>query len=83
MPTKRCEILVVTSFLLGCLSFNFSFAAEIPTGKAEDVGMPSERLLRINTAMQRHIDAGDIQGAVTMVARRGKLVHFETHGLID
>ncbi|MEZ7831301.1 MAG: serine hydrolase domain-containing protein, partial [Gammaproteobacteria bacterium] len=45
--------------------------------------MSSERLLRINTAMQRHIDAGDIQGAVTMVARRGKLVHFETHGLMD
>jgi len=65
------------------LSLNFSFADEIPTGVAEDVGMSSERLLRINTAMQRHIDAGDIQGAVTMVARRGKLVHFETHGLMD
>jgi CubicO group peptidase (beta-lactamase class C family) len=83
MPTTPCKILVATSFLLGCLSFNFSFAAEIPTGKAEDVGMSSGRLLRINTAMLRHIDAGDIQGAVTMVARRGKLVHFETHGLMD
>ena len=83
MPTTLWKILVAASFLLGCLSFNFSFSAEIPTGKAEDVGMSSERLLRINTAMQRHIDAGDIQGAVTMVARRGKLVHFETHGLMD
>ena len=83
MPTTTRKILVATSFLLGCLSFNFSFSAEIPTGKAEDVGMSSERLLRINTAMKRHIDAGDIQGAVTIVARRGKLVHFETHGLMD
>jgi len=83
MPTSSHRILAATSFLLGCLSINFSFATEIPTGKAEDVGMSSERLLRINTAMQRHIDAGDIQGAVTMVARRGKLVHFETHGLMD
>ena len=33
--------------------------------------------------MQRQIDAGHIQGAVTAVARRGKLVHFETHGLMD
>lgn len=83
MPTTLRRTLVATSFLLGCLSFNLSFADDIPRGKAEDVGMSSERLLRINTAMQRHIDAGDIQGAVTLVARRGKLVHFETHGLLD
>ena len=58
-------------------------AAEIPAAVPEEVGMSSERLDRINTVMQRHIDAGDIQGAVTVVARRGKLVHFETHGLMD
>ena len=58
-------------------------AAEIPTSSAEAVGLSSERLLRINSAMQRHIDAGDIQGAVTVVARRGKVVHFETHGMMD
>ena len=33
-------------------------AAEIPTSSAEAVGLSSERLLRINSAMQRHIDAG-------------------------
>ncbi|MEZ7831636.1 MAG: hypothetical protein QMC06_08790 [Gammaproteobacteria bacterium] len=48
--TRR--ILVATSFLLSCLSSSFSFAAQIPTGKAEDVGMSCERLQRINTAMQ-------------------------------
>ena len=58
-------------------------AAEIPAVVPEEVGMSSERLDRINTVMQRHIDAGDIQGAVTVVARHGKLVHFETHGLMD
>ncbi|SVB82401.1 uncharacterized protein METZ01_LOCUS235255, partial [marine metagenome] len=51
--------------------------------RPEDVGMSSQRLLRIATAMQRHIDSGRIQGAVTAVARRGKVVHFETHGLMD
>ena len=56
---------------------------EIPTAEAESVGMSTERLLRIDTAMQRHIDAGDIQGAVTAVARRGKVVHFKAHGLMD
>jgi CubicO group peptidase (beta-lactamase class C family) len=58
-------------------------AAEIPAAEPESVGMSSERLLRIDATMQRQIDAGHIQGAVTAVARRGKLVHFNTHGLMD
>ena len=56
---------------------------EIPVAEPESVGMSAERLQQINAAMQRHIDAGKIQGAVTAVARRGKVVHFEAHGLID
>ena len=51
--------------------------------KPEDVGMSSERLHRIHEAIQRHIDAGEISGAVTLVARRGRVVHFEAHGLMD
>ncbi len=56
---------------------------EIPVAEAESVGMSTERLQRIDTAMQRHIDAGKIQGAVTALARRGKVVHFKGHGLMD
>ena len=44
-------------------------------------GRSRQRLNRIDTAMQRHIEAGKIQGAVTALARRGKVVHFEAHGL--
>lgn len=59
------------------------WAEKIPTVKPEKVGMSSERLERINDVMQRHIDAGDIQGGITIVARRGKIVHYETHGMMD
>ncbi len=72
---------VITLSCLAC--FNLALAAEIPEAKPEDVGMSTERLERINIVMQRHIDAGNIQGAVTAVARRGKLVHFQSHGLLD
>lgn len=69
---------------LTALAAGLAAAQDIPwANSAEDVGMSSERLQRINTVMQRHIDAGDIQGAVTVVARQGQLVHFETHGLMD
>ena len=68
---------------LGAISAIAVCGGEIPVAEAESVGMSTERLLRIDTAMQRHIDAGDIQGAVTVVARRGKVVHFKAHGLMD
>lgn len=58
-------------------------AGEIPKGKPEEVGMSSQRFERIHEAIQRHVDAGEISGAVTLVARRGRLVHFEAHGLMD
>jgi CubicO group peptidase (beta-lactamase class C family) len=56
---------------------------EMPQAKAESVGMSTEGLKRIDEIMQGHIDAGTIQGAITAVARRGKVVHFSTHGEMD
>ena len=58
-------------------------AEEMPAALPEEVGMSSELLVRIGAAMRRHIDSGEIQGAVTAVARRGKVVHFEAHGMMD
>ena len=39
--------------------------------------MSSERIRRVAETVQRHIDAKDVAGAVTLVARRGKIVEFE------
>jgi CubicO group peptidase (beta-lactamase class C family) len=58
-------------------------AASLPTAKPEEVGLSSERLQRIHQMVMRHVEAGDISGAVTIVARRGRVVHFESHGLMD
>jgi CubicO group peptidase (beta-lactamase class C family) len=55
----------------------------LPTARAESVGMSTEGLRRIDEKMREHIDAGDIQGGVTIVARHGKVVHFSTHGKMD
>lgn len=58
-------------------------AASLPVAKPEDVGLAPERMPRIHEAIMRRVEAGDISGAVTMVARRGHLVYFEAHGLMD
>jgi CubicO group peptidase (beta-lactamase class C family) len=53
------------------------------TSKAEEVGVSTERLARIHETVAKHIDAKDVSGAVTLMARRGKIVHFEAQGLAD
>lgn len=58
-------------------------AALAPVNRPEDVGLSSERLQRINQFVQRYVDDKEITGAVTMVARRGKIAHFEAQGLMD
>ena len=58
-------------------------AATLPNAKPEEAGFSSERLQRIHQMLQRRIDASDIAGAVTLVARNGRITHFEAHGLMD
>jgi CubicO group peptidase (beta-lactamase class C family) len=58
-------------------------AAGVPVGKAEEVGLSTERLKRIDDVIQRYIDAKEISGAVTLVARKGRVAHFEARGLMD
>ena len=58
-------------------------AGAVLVTRAEDVGMSSERLEAIGVGMRRLIDEKKIPGTVTLVARRGKVVHFEANGLRD
>ena len=69
-------------FLLPLLAAQLT-AGDMPLAKPEEAGMSADRLHRIHEAIQRHVDAGEISGAVTLVARRGRIVHFEAHGLMD
>ena len=57
--------------------------AAAPTGKPEDVGLSSERLKRVAELVQRHVTAGSFSGAVTLVARNGRIAYYEAQGLMD
>jgi CubicO group peptidase (beta-lactamase class C family) len=46
-------------------------------------GMSRDRLGRIAGVMKQEIDKGAFAGAVTLIARRGEVVHFEAHGFQD
>ena len=53
------------------------------TAKPEEVGLSSERLKRIHDLMERRIETRDISGAVTLVARRGRVAYLDAQGLMD
>jgi CubicO group peptidase (beta-lactamase class C family) len=54
----------------------------MPT-KAEELGMSSPRLARIAEHFQRYIDAGQLAGTLTLIARRGHVVYFEPQGHLE
>jgi CubicO group peptidase (beta-lactamase class C family) len=58
-------------------------AGQLPTAKAENVGMSSERLARLPEGMKALVDNGKLAGVVTMVSRHGKVVEFDATGKRD
>src|SRR5215470_17095580 len=61
-----------------------SAAAEgLPYAKPEEVGLSSERLGRLTKMLRANIAAGEIPGAVLLIARHGKIAYFESLGLLD
>jgi CubicO group peptidase (beta-lactamase class C family) len=57
--------------------------ASVTIVKPEDVGLSAARLHRITDMIQRRIAAGEMAGAVTVVARRGKVAHLSAQGVMD
>ena len=58
-------------------------AQELKQGSPESVGMSPERLERLSDQLQAYVDQNQLAGSVTLVARRGRIVHFEAHGYSD
>lgn len=53
------------------------------TSSPEAVGMSSERLTRINAKMQEYVDNKNVAGFITLIARKGQVIHYETCGQRD
>jgi CubicO group peptidase (beta-lactamase class C family) len=51
--------------------------------KPESVGFSSQRLERLHTLIQDEIDKKQLAGAVTILARHGKVVEYRTYGKRD
>ncbi|MEX2333214.1 MAG: serine hydrolase domain-containing protein [Pseudohongiella sp.] len=73
--------LVLATALIG-LAAQVS-AQNLSYDSPESVGMSPERLERIAPVLQQYVDDGELVGVVSMLARRGEIVHFEEFGNLN
>ena len=55
----------------------------LPLASPESVGLFTKGLQKINTTFAKPVAEGKIPGLITVVARQGKIAHFEMHGTAD
>src|SRR6476469_2760716 len=79
MRTRATRLMSCVALLLPLLAV----AQSLNPASPEQVGMSSQRLAKIATVLKKEIDEGRLPGAVVAVARKGKLVYFESFGLRD
>jgi CubicO group peptidase (beta-lactamase class C family) len=61
-----------------------AYGQGIPTAQSpEEVGFSSTRLKRLSDRLEEGVKAGELPGAVVLIARNGKIVMFEAHGFRD
>jgi CubicO group peptidase (beta-lactamase class C family) len=65
------------------LATTSAHAQGLPTASPESVGVSSERLARLSDTMRRYVDEKRVAGVVTLIARDGKVIHFDAVGRRD
>ena len=72
------------ALLMSALAATVQAAAPgLVAGKAESVGMSSERLQRLTPVLRSYAEQGQVAGGVALVARRGQIVHLQAYGQRD
>ena len=61
----------------------FAFSDSLRMVEPEAVGLSTERLLRIDKVMEKHVAQQKIAGGVILLARHGKTAHLGAYGMMD
>lgn len=80
MTPLRC---FVCSLIFALSATGLTWAADLPSVAPESLGFSPARLARIGTAVKGEIERGQYPGAVVLVARSGRIVYFESFGVLD
>jgi CubicO group peptidase (beta-lactamase class C family) len=81
----RASLILALLTLAWVLSANFAIADDrgLEPGKPAHAGMEEAPLAEIPQRMKQFVEERQISGAVTLVARQGRIVHLEAAGLAD
>lgn len=72
-----------TPFLSLILLVAISAQAQLPTASPKSVGFDAARLEALHVTTKRFVDEGKHAGIITLLARNGKIVDFQTYGYRD
>ena len=67
-------------FIFSVLISSTALSSDLPMGSPESVGVSSDRLDRLSESMQRYIDSNQLAGTVSVISRKGRVIHFESQG---
>jgi CubicO group peptidase (beta-lactamase class C family) len=88
---KNSRFVVASLFVLSLVMCGCSKQSEqskaadqtVAISKPEPVGFSTERLEALHTLMQQAVDRKQVSGAVTILARHGKVVDYRAYGQKD
>ena len=78
--SSSIHLILIVFLIFGLLNVR---ADELPKALPEDVSMSSEELKKVDHVIQKFIDDKELAGAVTIIARKGKVIHFSAQGMQD
>jgi CubicO group peptidase (beta-lactamase class C family) len=80
LAARRLACAAVTAALVFA---SCAHGAALVSARPESVGLSTERLARLEAAMQKEVDDGRKIGIVTLVARRGYVAQLKAYGMAE
>lgn len=80
---NKRPLVISFTLSLACMMTNVATGQGLGFASPESVGLSASKLDEATASLQQHIDAGDIAGVVAAVARDGKIVYFESLGMMN
>ncbi|MFK7977875.1 MAG: serine hydrolase domain-containing protein [Halioglobus sp.] len=80
LPPFTALTVAASLFLWSLSHTGAAHARGLETTRPAKEGMSSERLLGLNALNKHYVESGKLAGAMTMIARNGKIVHLNAAG---
>jgi CubicO group peptidase (beta-lactamase class C family) len=71
------------AFVAALLAAGLAQGQSLSQGAPEELGFSAERLGRLTQTLRQDVDEGGLPGAVVLIAREGKIAHFESLGAVN